>query len=126
MNIYISHSGNFDFKPLLYEPLRKSTLAIKHTLIFPHDESQESYPVKQSFEEKKIDLIIAEVSFPATGQGIELGWAHIYKIPIVCIYKENSSISNSLKLISNTFLPYQIIDDRLCDKLQQTIVKSSV
>ena len=121
MNIYISHSANFEFKTELYLPLKRSSLASKHTLIIPQDETRSSYPIKQLLEEKTCDLIIAEVSFPATGQGIELGWAHIYKIPIICIYKENFNISNSLKKVSDIFLPYQKIDSHLFAKLEQNI-----
>lgn len=35
---------------------------------------------------KTCDLMIAEVSLPATGLGIELGWAKAFKVPILCMY----------------------------------------
>jgi hypothetical protein len=38
--------------------------------------------------------------------GIELGWADMLKIPIVCIYRKGCTISGSLKAITNTFIEY--------------------
>lgn len=55
----------------------------------------------------KYDLIIAEVSLPATGQGIELGWADYAKTSILCIYKKGVQISSSLKFITNDFIEYE-------------------
>ena len=51
-------------------------------------------------------LVLAEVSFPSTGQGIELGWADFLKIPIVCLHKQGSRVSGSVNCVSNTFETY--------------------
>ena len=51
--------------------------------------------------------MIAEVSYPATGLGIELGYADMYNIPILCIYKARLKVSNSLKLITDKFEQYE-------------------
>ena len=88
MKIYVSHSKNFDYKKELYEVLENTNL--KHEFILPHKDSDKSFNTKDLLMDKKCDLVLAEVSYPATGQGIELGWADVYKIPIVCIYKKNS------------------------------------
>ena len=53
------------------------------------------------------DLLIAEVSLPATGQGIELGWADYAKTSILCIYKKGIQISSSLKFITDNFIEYE-------------------
>lgn len=106
MKIYISHKRNSEFEKELYEPIRSSELAKKHTFIFPHENHSEHFNIKELFQNKEIDLIIAEVSYPATGQGIELGWAEMMGIPIVCIYKEGADIAGSLSFVSNKFLMY--------------------
>lgn len=43
------------------------------------------------------NYIIAEMSIPSTGQGMELQQAIIKKIPILIIAKENSKISSLIK-----------------------------
>jgi len=43
------------------------------------------------------DFIIAEMSLPSTGQGMELQQAIIKKIPILIVAKENSKISGLIK-----------------------------
>lgn len=121
MKIYIAHSRCFDFQKELYEPIQNSSLAKEHIFIFPHSESDEPYSSKGVFQ-NGCDLIIAEVSYPETGLGIELGWADILKIPIVCVYKKNSKISGSLKVITDMFLEYSNADDLLA-KVAQVIQK---
>ena len=106
MTIYISHSRSFDYKKELYEPIKLSPLSEKHEFIFPHENSDQPYPTRELLQSKDCDLIIAEVSYPATGQGIELGWASLLDIPIVCIYKEGAKVSSSLNAVTNKFLMY--------------------
>ncbi len=55
---------------------------------------------------EKYDLVIAEVSLPATGLGIELGWADYSNTPILCIYEKGSKFSSFLKFITNNFIEY--------------------
>ncbi|MEK7617824.1 MAG: hypothetical protein AAB410_01645 [Patescibacteria group bacterium] len=105
MNIYISHSRDFDFKKELYDPLK--SLVSEHEFIFPHSESDTPFETKKLFESKVCKLVIAEVTYPSIGQGVELGWANLLKIPIIFIYKKGSKISNSLKLISSEFIEYE-------------------
>lgn len=50
---------------------------------------------------------------PATGQGIELGWADYAKTPILCIYKKGTDISSSLKFITNQFIEYESVEDMI-------------
>lgn len=104
MTIYVSHSKSFDYQNELYYPLK--SLVEKCDFIFPHENSGSPYPTKKLFQDKKCNLVLAEVSFPATGQGIELGWADMMSIPIVCVHKKGTSFSGSLKLISTQFFEY--------------------
>lgn len=113
MTIYISHSRNSDYKKELYSPLLDSLLSKEHLLILPHELSDDSYNTKDLFQSKKCDLIIAEVSYSATGQGIELGWADMLEIPIVCLYKEGIQVSQSLQAVSNQLLSYTNTEDMI-------------
>nr|AIA18821.1 Unknown Function [uncultured bacterium] len=106
MKIYLSHSRNIDYKKELYVPIKSSEIINKHEFIFPHENSDQLYPTRELLQNKGCDLIIAEVSFPATGQGIELGWASMLDIPIVCIYKDGAKPANSLNEVTSKFLMY--------------------
>ena len=119
MKIYVAHSRSFDFPKELCDPLKNTPLAREHTFIFPHEENGEPFSSKEFFQ-NDCDLIIAEVSYPATGLGIKLGWADMLKIPIVCIYKKNSQISDSLKAVTDAFLEYSDTGD-LIAKITQVI-----
>jgi hypothetical protein len=74
MKIYVSHSTSFDFKEELYKPIRSSDLNSIHEIILPHEDSNEQFKTLDLFKSGGCKLIIAEVSYPSTGQGIELGW----------------------------------------------------
>lgn len=121
MKIYVAHSRGFDFQKELYDPIKSSSLTGEHTFIFSHEESVEPFSSKELFQ-NGCDLIIAEVSYPATGLGIELGWADMLKVPVVCIYKKDSKVSGSLKAVTNTFLEYSDAGD-LIAKVAQAIQK---
>lgn len=116
MKIYISHSTGFDYKKNLYTPLKKFIPASR--LILPHEKSHKPTFTKDIIAKKECSFILAEVSYPSTGQGIELGWASLVDTPIICIYKEKSKISSSLELITSRFIPYKKISD-LEDELEQ-------
>ena len=118
MKIYISQSRDFDYKKELYDVLESAGL--NHEFIFPHKDSDAPFNTKELLQNKTCDMVLAEVSYPATGQGIELGWANIYGIPIICIYKKGSKISGSLKLISKTFIEYENSND-LSNKLAENL-----
>lgn len=105
MKIYFAHSRNDTFKKELYEPIRNSSLNTEHTIILPHEKSDDPFNSKD-YLKNEADLLIAEVSEHKLGLGIELGWADIYQVPIICIYKKSSKLSGSLKLISKYFVEY--------------------
>jgi len=104
MKIFVPHSSNFDFRNQLYIPLRNSVLNELHTIILPQEKGKEQI-TKDVI--KDCNLIIAEVSYPSTGQGIELGWATMFNIPIICVYKMGCKYSSSLTFITNRFIPYK-------------------
>jgi hypothetical protein len=120
LKIYVTHAASFDYKNQLYFVLQKSELNKKCKLIFPHSKGGKISSSKSVI--LKSDLIIAEVSYPSTGQGIELGWAHAAKIPIICIYKKGSRISSSLKIITKNLLDYESPEE-MVNKLSKKIIK---
>lgn len=114
MKIYFGHSKSFNFKKELYDPVRNSKLNKQHEIIFPH-ETEEFINSKDII--KNCDLMIAEVTYPATGLGIELGWSEILKTPVLCVYKKGSKISGSLKGVTGDFIEYSNYSD-LIKKLE--------
>jgi hypothetical protein len=70
MKVYASHSRSFDFKEAFYRPLQ-SIAEIEW--VFPHEASEKAYPVLDLMRSGTLNCIVAEVSYPSTGQGIELG-----------------------------------------------------
>ena len=103
MKIFVAHASDSNFQEELYQPLRNSQLNKDHEIILPQEEGHEE--VTRDLI-KSCDLVIAEVSNPSTGQGIELGWADAFSIPVVCIYKEGATFSNALHYVCNKFLMY--------------------
>ncbi|HWY79062.1 MAG TPA: hypothetical protein VNW29_01765 [Candidatus Sulfotelmatobacter sp.] len=110
MKIFISHSRAFNYREELYKPLRNSELNKKHEIIFPHEDEQER-ETKDSIRDA--DLVVAEVSFPSTGEGIELGWANASYVSIICFYKSGSKISNALQHVTADIFVYDSMDSMI-------------
>jgi len=108
MKIYIGHSREFDFKNELYKPIRESNLNSEHEIIFPHEDEKE-FITKDVIE--SCDLMIAEVSYPSIGLGIELGWANSFGRRIICINRKGAKASESLKAVCEKFVEYTDKDD---------------
>ena len=103
MKIYVIHASNYpNYKEDLYKKIRDSELDQRYTITFPHEKSEQ--PIKSKDIITNSDLIIAEVSYPSTGLGIELGWADADLRKILCIHKAGTSPSSSLKVISSHFI----------------------
>lgn len=111
MNIYVSHSSSYDYINKIYNPIIKSELSKTNTFFLPHEDKNKIVNTKDIIA--SYDLVIAEVSLPTTGQGIELGWASYAKTPILCIYKKGSKISSSLKFITTDFIEYENAEDMI-------------
>ena len=104
MRIYIAHSRKMDYINELYKPLRKDPFFSDYELILPHEVSEKSYNTREFY--RTIDLFIADCSEPATGLGIELGWAFDDNKQVYCIYQKGKHISSSIKVITNKFFEY--------------------
>jgi hypothetical protein len=103
MKIYVPHPKDFDFVNELYKPIRESKLNNEYDFFLPHEDGKQ---VNTKDIIKNSDLVLAEVSLPTTGQGIELGWANMLNVPILCISKKGAKIAGSLKYITDQFLVY--------------------
>ncbi len=122
MKIQISHLKNYDFVTEIYTPIKTSGLREEHEFILPHETPETKINSKETL--KTVDLLIAEVSYPATGQGIELWFANIYDKPILCLYKKWFAIAGSLKYISNDIREYSNSEEFLNiiqEKIEQMI-----
>lgn len=123
MKIYVAHSSSFDYQRELYDPILKSDLIKSHDIIFPHLDS--AAPI---FDSKPIikdsDLFIAEVSYPSTGMGIEMGWAVAYQVPILALYKFDTRPSSSIKIVTNSIIPYETPND-LIQKITNYILEKN-
>lgn len=122
MKIYIGHSKELNFKDDLYSPIRESQLNSEHEIILPHEIHQEASDFVTKDIIKTCDVMVAEASFPATGLGIELGWANAFERPIICIYRRGSKIAGSLKVICENFIEYTDKED-LIEKLSSALSK---
>ncbi|MDX2165010.1 MAG: hypothetical protein SFW07_06315 [Gammaproteobacteria bacterium] len=74
---------------------------------FLHAENPEATNTRHIIE--NVDYVLAEVSYPSTGQGIELAWAYDIAVPIIGIHKSDAVISSSLKLICAKIYAYEDI-----------------
>ncbi len=118
MKIYVAHSRKFDFRKELYEPVRNSCLNDVHEFILPHEDSGELFDSKEFFQDG-CDLVVAEVSYPSIGLGIELGWANACGVRVVCFCKKGFVVSGASKAISDDIIEY--FD---CDELMLGIGKN--
>jgi hypothetical protein len=120
MNIYISHSGSYNYESELYEPIRASDLAKIHRFFLPHEPRNIDTDAKAELQQT--DILIAESSMPSTGQGIELAQAEAADVPIVCFYKTGSKPSGSLRFVTKEIVEYRDIGDFLA-KLTARLIK---
>ena len=110
MKIFISHSTTFDYNNELYKPLAESELNKKHEIILPYEEGKE---INTKDVIRDCDLVVAEVSSPSFGQGIELGWANGAYVSIICLYKLGTQPSDSLKYITDNIFSYDSKENML-------------
>ncbi len=105
MKIYLGHSRHYDYENLLYRPIRAATGLSQYDIILPHETTSASNNSRDFYQ--NLDLFIAEVTYPATGLGIELGWAFDSGTPICCIYQAGAKVSGSLYAVTNQFYEYK-------------------
>lgn len=121
MKILVAHASNFNYLTELYEPLKQSSLSHGHTFVFPHDDANTEIETNSQIPDT--DLLIAEVSYPSTGAGIEIGLVQAASIPTLFLYKKGTTPSSSLKFIKGTFIEYIDTTD-LVEKIEEYIAKN--
>lgn len=104
----------------MYRAIRSSAFFSKHTCILPYEKS--AIPKESKSIIKSCDLVVAEVSYPGTGLGIELGWAEGFGKRIICIYKYDYHIAESLKYVSEDYISYNDFHE-LLEKLETAITE---
>lgn len=109
MKIQVGHSRDFDYQNELYIPLKENFKSWDIEWIFSHEWENNWRLSEETL--KWVDIFLAEVSYPATGLGIELGFAYLYKKRIVCISQSWIKISSSLKNICEDFIEYVDLED---------------
>ena len=114
MKIYVSHKRGMVNQEQFYS-------IFDERFILPHKNSDESYKSKELFQSHGCDLILAEVSEPSTGQGIELGWANAYGIKIICISREGSKPAKSLGVITEVHQIYKNLNE-LAQNLERILL----
>ncbi|MCB9371083.1 hypothetical protein H6501_05780 [Candidatus Woesearchaeota archaeon] len=118
VRVYVGHSSSFDFKGELYDVLKNSLLSDSFAFVFPHEHSSE--PVQTQKILPSCSFMLAEASYPSTGLGIELGFAFDLGVPIIFLVRKGSSVSSSLKVVSDIFVFYEGKAD-LCDALSSVL-----
>ena len=112
MKIYVSHASGMEKE--IYEHLRNLK---EFDFVFPHlSKAKNSKDLIRS-----CDAMIADVSVPSHGVGIEIGWSESFNIPIILISKKGSKISSSLKFVSNKFIEYKKLEDAI-PKIRKALV----
>lgn len=111
MKIYIAHSKSLDYIEKLYKPIREDVELEKYEILLPHEKTSASNNSREFY--KDLSVMIAEVSYPATGMGIELGWAYDDGVPLYCLYQKGSKIGGSLKVICSHFMEYSSTEELL-------------
>ncbi|MCA9364719.1 MAG: hypothetical protein KC736_02400 [Candidatus Moranbacteria bacterium] len=106
MRIYVTHSGKLNYHDELYLPIRSAESFRECEIILPHEDSEKSFDSRRLLLERSVDLVIAEVSFSSLGQGIELGWADAFGVPIVAIVRTGFSFSRSLSVVCQDVREY--------------------
>ena len=110
MKLYLSHSSGYDYTSELYEPL-KNSLAKEHDIFFPHDTDSNGVNSKDVIP--NCGLMLAEVSYPSTGQGIEIGWADANKVPIICFYRSGAKPSSAIQFTSDHIFEYSTSEEMI-------------
>lgn len=98
MKVYLGHSRSFDFQNELYKPLCESKVNVQYEFILPHEISDAPYNSLEKI--KEFGAMIAEVSFPSTGLGIEIGWASAAHVPLLFLAKDGCKVSNALVVVA--------------------------
>lgn len=120
MKIFFAHATEHTFKYEAYEAIQSSQLYQKYQITLPQENGYQPPMPRESILE--YDMLIAECSFPSTGEGIELGWMHSVGKPILCLYRSDAKPSGALHNVANEIAVYEDFNDML-NKIEDFIKK---
>jgi nucleoside 2-deoxyribosyltransferase len=110
MRIFVAHASDFEFQEKLYGPIRESGLDEVHEFVLP-EETGSTWDSRQVIE--SCDLLVAEVSVPSTGAGVEIGWADARGIPIIAIHEVGTVPSSMVQFLTDIVIEYESPEDLL-------------
>ena len=113
MKVYLAHSSNCDYINKIYKPILADP-ELSKIITLPHMEKD--YMHNRNYYED-FDLVIAEVSNPSTGMGIELGFFYDEKKPIYCLYQ--GDYSKSIEVIAKKIIEYNDIIKTIKDIIKE-------
>ncbi len=119
MKIFVAHSSNFDFKNKLYTPIRASALNTMHEIFLPQEGEVEEITKDMI---KGCDVLVAEVSAPSLGAGIEMGWADAFGVPVIAMSEMAAQVSFSIDNVVTDRIEYDSAEDMI-EKLQDSLEK---
>lgn len=118
MKIYFGHATSGDYRNDFYAPFRADEFLKQHELILPHENPDHKNNTREFYN--GLDVMIAEVSEPSTGLGIELGWVYDAKVPIYAFYREGAKFSGSVYAVTDKIVEYKNSDD-LVKKISEIV-----
>lgn len=119
MKIYVAHSRKIDFRNKLYAPLRGSALNSEHEILLPQEGEVEEITRDMI---KGCDALVAEVSAPSLGAGIEIGWADAFGVPVIAMSEKGATVSFSIDNAVTERFEYENAGDML-EKLTAALKK---
>lgn len=103
MRIYFAHPTSIGYQEL-YATIRADEDLARHEVILPHESPDHENNPRDFY--KTLDLVIAEVSAPSTGLGIELGWAHDDGVPVYAFHRTGTTPSSSIYSVIDHIATY--------------------
>jgi hypothetical protein len=119
MRIYLAHSSNFNFSEKLYSPIKESELSKDHEILFPQEGPVEEI-TRNMIEEA--DALLADVSQPSLGVGIEMGWADSFHVPVIAMNEKGSAPSFSIDNVVSERFEYENPEDMI-EKITVALAK---
>lgn len=104
MKIYVGHAGSYNYKAELYDVLKESVLWHQHEFILPYEHIDA--PKDSESIIRTCHILLADVSYPSTGLGIELAWARQAGIPVLAVHQKSAKFSNSVAVVTTNIAAY--------------------
>lgn len=116
--IYLAHSSKYDYQANLYQPIKSSNLNNEYEFTYLLDQPIFLPNTKETI--KSFDAVVAEIGYPSTGAGIEIGWADAFRVPLVLIHSSEYQPATYYKELTEYIIAYNSNADMIA-KLQDTL-----